>query len=319
MSSANNTKKILHRIFFNFDNGLDPFLPYLESWKKQLPDFTIMEWDKSNLPLDLNDYTRTLAEEKNHAFLSDYFRCWLLKQYGGAYLDADIEILDGDIFRKVYEDTQTSPDYDLFIGVESDKTGGLTPHSMGIKCGTNHPLLDFLMSLYENAFSGPLHHYLKRLPMPDLVSLYFMEKEKKGYAVPSKKGLFFSIKEPLITDKISIYPQEYFSPLTERNNQKVIMVFTAHTCLCHHFAATWKQNSKGEKLAKTLENALIEGNYMISPDCISAILKKIPSIKNKKFKKPHWKLQEKQIVKLEKFLNFFIPYKSTLFRLLKGK
>jgi len=33
--------KLIHRIFFNFDDGPDPFLPYLETWKKELPDFEI--------------------------------------------------------------------------------------------------------------------------------------------------------------------------------------------------------------------------------------------------------------------------------------
>lgn len=319
MNANNSSKKILHRIFFNFNDGPDPFLPYLETWKKLLPDFTIMEWDKTNLPLDLNEYTRVLTAEKNHAFLSDYFRCWLLQQYGGAYLDADIEILDGEIFRKIYEDAQTNINYDLFIGVESEGTGGLTPHSMGIKCGKNHPLLDFLMSLYENSLSGPLHHYMKRLPMPDLVSLYFIEAEKKGQNSPSQNGLFYSISEPTIINKIMIYPQEYFSPLTERNRQKVIMSFSEHTCLCHHFAATWTENSKGQKEAKTLEKAVIEGDYLISPEYTSAVYNKIPSIKKVQLKRPQWKLQETQIKKLEKILNFFIPYKSTLFNLLKGK
>jgi Mannosyltransferase OCH1 and related enzymes len=310
-------QKIIHRIFFNFNDGPDPFLPFLETWKKHLPDFTIMEWNKTNLPLDLNEYTRTLAAEKNHAFLSDYFRCWLLKQYGGVYLDADIEIIDGNIFRNIYEEAQNSPEYDLFIGVESDKTGGLTPHSMGIKCGSNHPSLDFLIGLYENALSGPLHHYMKRLPIPDLMTLYFHELENAGKAIPSERGLFCHVTEPIIADRAKIYPQDYFSPLTERNRQKVIMAFSEHTCICHHFAATWTQNDSGQKEAKVLERALMDGDYIANPECDSAIKSKLPELSGRKIKKPQWKLQEKQIEKLEKILNRLIPYQSPLFKLLK--
>src|SRR5574344_1980019 len=126
--------RILHRIFFNFDNGSDPFLPYLETWKRELPDFTVMQWDKTNLPLDLNEYTRTLAKEKNHAYLSDYFRCWLLEKHGGA------------AFRRIYDAAQANADATLFIGVESDGNGMLTAHSMGVKDGSFHPMLRFLMN-----------------------------------------------------------------------------------------------------------------------------------------------------------------------------
>ncbi len=310
-------QKIIHRIFFNFDDGPDPFLPYLESWKRELPDFKIMQWDKSNLPLSLNEYTKTLAAEKNHAFLSDYFRCWLLKEYGGVYLDADIEIIDGNQFRSIYERTQTATDYDLFIGVESTKTGGLTPHSMGIKCGTVHPVLDFLIDLYETALAGPLHYYIKRLPIPDLMSLYFMELEKKGYSL-STEGLFCNIMEPTVTDRIMIYPQDYFSPLTERNRQKVIMSFSEHTCMCHHFAATWTAKKNETKEAKTLLQAVVDGNYIISPDYQNAVLAKFPVLNELKIKRPQWKLQDRQIEKLENILNRLIPYQSPLFKLLKG-
>lgn len=312
-------EKILHRIFFNFDDGPDPFASYLETWKKQLPDFTIMQWDKTNLPLDLNQYTRTLAKEKNHAFLSDYFRCWLLKKYGGVYLDADIEIIDGEIFRRIYEEAQTSDDYDLFIGVESNKTGGLTPHSMGIKCGSNHEVLDFLINLYENTLSGSLHYFIKRLPIPDLMSLYFLELEKKtsGNQAISKDGLFYNVAQPVIVNNIKIYPQDYFSPLTERNKQKVIMTFSENTCMCHHFAATWTKNSDGSNTPKTLLQALTDGNYIAAPVVLSALKIKYPELQTKKIKKPLWKLQDKQIEKIEKILNFFIPYQSFLFNLLK--
>lgn len=311
-----NMEKIIHRIFFNFNNEPDPFASYLESWKRELPDFTIMEWNARNLPLELNEYTRTLAKEKNHAFLSDYFRCWLLQQYGGVYLDADIEILDGDIFRRIYTEAQSDGDHDLFIGVESSRTGGLTPHSMGLACGARHGLLDFLMNLYETSLAGPLHHFLRRLPIPDLVRLYFIELEKTTGEQVSKDGLFFTVTDPVVLDRIKIYPQDYFSPLTERNSRKVIMSFSDNTCLCHHFAATWKQGDAGEKRAKTLEQALCDGDYHLAPDMKKAVFRKIPSLAGRRLKRPQWKLQNKQLKTVERILNTLIPYQSLLFKIL---
>lgn len=310
--------KILHRIFFNFNDGPDPFLPYLETWKRELPDFEIKLWDKTNLPLDLNVYTRTLAEEKNHAFLSDYFRCWLLEKYGGIYLDADIEILDGTGLRAIYDDTQRDANYDLFIGVESISNGKLTAHSMGVKDGTFHPALRFLMNLYENALSGPLHYAIKRFDMPYLMSLYFLDRERKGEILGSKDGVFRGLSERLITNRVLILPPKFFSPLTSRDGVMTVSSFGSETCLCHHFAATWQQTSSGGVTAKKLKDALLDKDYAIYPDLVDAVLLRFPDI-GYKMRTPGWTLKETEIRKIEKVLNRLIPFGSPLYRMVKGK
>jgi glycosyltransferase involved in cell wall biosynthesis len=307
-------KKILHRIFFNFDNSIDPFLPYLETWKKELPDFEIMQWDKSNLPLDLNKYTKYMAETKNHAFLSDYFRCWLLTEYGGAYLDADIEILDGDIFRKIYEDAQKSNDYVLFIGIENKRNGGLTPHSMGVKCGETHELLQFLINIYETIFTTSMRHIIKKFPIPDLMSLFFWDSEEIEHFSLTKKGCFFNYNAPFIAKKIKIYTQDYFSPVTAYNNRMTISAFSENTCLCHHFAATWKNNqslSNGILFSDLLKN----NYYTIDPKLISLLRRRYELPKH--IDRPLWSLNENEIRFLEKGFNKLFPYGGVLHSFLR--
>jgi hypothetical protein len=302
-------KKLIHRIFFNFDDTPDPFLSYLETWKKELPDFEIMLWDKHNLPLDLNAYTQYMAETKNHAFLSDYFRCWLLTEYGGVYLDADIEVLNGDVFRKIYEEAQTTEEYSLFIGIESNRDGGLTPHSMGIKCGESHELLRFLMNLYETVFTTSMRYIIKKFPIPNLMILYFMDCEKKEHFALSRDGCFFGFTSPFVTRNMKIYPQGYFSPVTTYNNDMMISAFSENTCLCHHFAATWK---KTEAPPGALFSHLLKNNhYVISPDLISVISRRYELPVSPR--KPSWALTPREIAALEKTLNTLCPYGGTLY------
>ncbi len=308
--------KIIHRIFFNFNDGPDPFLSLLETWKRELPDFEIKMWDKKNLPLDLNEYTRTLAAEKNHAYLADYFRCWLLEKYGGVYLDADIEILDGNVFRAIYDSAQTDPEADLFIGVESVKNGKLTAHSMGVKDGTFHPLLKFLMNLYESAFSGPLHYAIKNFDMPYLMSLYFLDKERKGVQSVSVDGRFKGHEEILTVDRARIFPPSYFSPLTTRNGKMVVSSFGKKTCLCHHFAATWRDEFKGLKNAKCFEEALRDGDYSVYPELVPLVHERYPAMRINDVR-PQWRLHEREIMKLEKILNAIVPYGSIQYKILK--
>ncbi len=310
--------RVIHRIFFNFNDGDDPFLPLLETWKRELPDFEIKLWDKTNLPLDLNDYTRTLAAEKNHAYLSDYFRCWLLEKYGGVYLDADIEILDGAKFRSAYDEAQTAADYDVFIGVESADNGKLTAHSMGVKDGTFHPLLRFLMNLYETAFSGPLHYAIKNFDMPYLMSLYFLDKERtEGFAL-SSGGRFRELDESEVADRAKFYPPVWFSPLTTRDGRMFISSFGEETCMCHHFAATWREKTKGTKLAKRFLESLADGDYAVKPELVPALRARYPEAIIKPVR-PLWSLKPTQIKKIERVLNALVPYGSPQYRLLKGK
>jgi hypothetical protein len=307
-------KKILHRIFFNFDDTRDPFLHYLGTWKKELPDFEIMQWDKSNLPLDLNAYTKYMAQTKNHAFLSDYFRCWLLKKYGGVYLDADIEILDGNILRKIYEETQETKDYTLFIGIENKQNGGLTAHSMGAQCGETHELLQFLMDLYETVFATSMRHVIKKFPIPDLMSLFFWDLEEKEQFSLTQKGCFFDYDAPFIAKKIKIYTQDYFSPVTKYNNRMTISAFSENTCLCHHFAATWKneQTAPGGELFTDL---LKKGYYAIDPKLVPLLKKRYALPKHRD--KPLWALSEKEISFIEKVLNKLCPYGGIVYSFLR--
>jgi hypothetical protein len=307
--------KILHRIFFDFDNQGDPFMHYLETWKDQLPDFEIMQWDKNNLPLDLNNYTRYMAKTKNHAFLSDYFRCWLLQKYGGVYFDADIEILDGIIFRKIYEEAQKTNEYTLFIGIESKRDGGLTAHSMGVKCGETHEILQFLMDLYETVFTTAMRHVIKKFPIPDLMGLFFCDfEEKEGFSL-TKKGFFFDYNSPFIAKKIKIYTQDYFSPVTAYNNDMMISAFSENTCLCHHFAATWKTDRSAAHGA--LFSGLLKNNfYTIEPKLIPLLKKRYET--PKRIRKPSWSLSAKETSVLEKGLNKLCPYGGILYSLLKA-
>lgn len=305
--------RILHRIFFNFDDGHDPFLPYLETWKKELPDFEIKYWDKNNLPINLNQYTANMAAEKNHAFLSDYFRCWLLEKYGGVYLDADIEVLDGNVFRQVYDEAQAASDYSLFIGIESTGNGRLTAHSMGVKDGSSNPILRFMMNFYETSFSGPLRHDMRKFNMPYLMTFYFMEKSESEFV--KTKGSFPGLSSPKTVDGIKIYPSEWFSPVTSRCGIMTVTSFNEYTNLCHHFAATWIKAPDGSLSPKLLRTALVDGDYAVDPD-LALFVKKRLNIRSK-LRRPKWRLPDSSMHVINSVINFIIPFGSPQFKFLR--
>lgn len=85
----------------------------LASWAVYLPQFEICEWNETNIPK--NDYVSQALAIRNYAAVSNYVRAWALFEYGGLYLDTDVEILD---FR-LGEYIRDSLNCDVLLGIES--------------------------------------------------------------------------------------------------------------------------------------------------------------------------------------------------------
>ena len=229
--------KILHRVYFGFDGKPDQFQAYRKTWEEQLPDFTIMDWNSSNLPMEINDYVKELYKKKDHAFLTDYFRWYLLREHGGVYLDADVEVVDGGIFRKIITDLENAETYDAVIGIDEKAGGWYTAHSMASKPASD--LSSFMCSIYENF--GAFTAWRKRgfyFWAPQLVGLYFTNT---GHNEPGM-GTTPQLEDPAVISRVKVLPQDWFSPLAPTGNASqpfVLSGYSPNTCLCHHFACSW--------------------------------------------------------------------------------
>ena len=65
----------------------------IKSWRKYMPDFEIKEWNESNYDVRKVSYMQEAYECKKFAFVSDYARFDIINEYGGIYLDIDVEII----------------------------------------------------------------------------------------------------------------------------------------------------------------------------------------------------------------------------------
>ena len=231
--------KILHRIYFGFDGKPDPYQEYLKTWEEQLPEYKIMHWNADNLPMDICEYTRELFKEKDHAFLGDYFRWWVLREYGGTYLDADIEIVNGEKFNTLIEELENTTEYHSFIGIESVESG-YTAHSMA--CKKNSPLTQFMCSIYESM--GAIYHFRKKklLLAPQLTRLYFYDR---GFIEN------FGVSDstiPIVIENVMIYSKDWFSPLDYTDEEPILNVtILEDVCLCHHFSGSWLGRKSNKK------------------------------------------------------------------------
>jgi len=85
--------KTIHYCWFGKGQKSELMLKCINSWKKYLPDYEIIEWNEDNFDINSNEYVKEAYENKKYAFVTDYVRLYVLLNYGGIYMDTDVEVI----------------------------------------------------------------------------------------------------------------------------------------------------------------------------------------------------------------------------------
>ncbi|HIF9129158.1 TPA: glycosyltransferase family 32 protein [Photobacterium damselae] len=84
--------KIIHYCWFGPNQKPKSVKKYIKGWKEKLPDYQFIEWNESNFDVSCCQYVEQAYHAKKFAFVSDYARLKALYDYGGIYLDTDVEV-----------------------------------------------------------------------------------------------------------------------------------------------------------------------------------------------------------------------------------
>lgn len=209
--------KTIHYCWFGRNPKPELVKKCIDSWKKNCPEYEIKEWNEDNFDVNCCDYVREAYEAKKWAFVSDYCRFFVLFQYGGIYLDTDVELL------KTLEQLNEN-----FVGFESPNkvNSGLI---RGAKSG------DLICKHMLESYSKS--HFRKKDGTLDLLTVCDRETE-----ILCSLGL----KRDNSLQDISgttVYPSEFFNPMDMETGKLHI---TDNTVSIHHYAASWI--SKKEQL-----------------------------------------------------------------------
>jgi mannosyltransferase OCH1-like enzyme len=82
--------KKLHYCWFGGGSKNEKIGACMDSWRKNLPEFEIVEWNESNCDVYASEYSSSAYKAEKWAFVSDYFRLKVLFENGGVYLDTDM-------------------------------------------------------------------------------------------------------------------------------------------------------------------------------------------------------------------------------------
>lgn len=227
--------KVIHYCWFGKNELPEDAKRCIASWKKFCPDYEIIEWNETNYDVRKNKYMSDAYDEKKWAFVSDYARIDIIYNYGGIYLDTDVELL-----RPLDELLKDK----MFCGWES-----------------RDPILDEKKITYENSVNLGLGFGAEKnnIALKDILDLYeklnfinedgslnlmacphYQTEILKQYGLDDTKRTYQKLK-----DEIIVYPESYFSPKSMTTGE---ITLTDETYSIHHFSGTWIEKKNPVKM-----------------------------------------------------------------------
>lgn len=86
-------EKKIHCFWFSGETKPDKYQRCIDTWKRVCPDYEIIEWNADSYDCEKNIFVKQAYEKKKWAFVSDYARLDVVYNYGGIYLDMDVELI----------------------------------------------------------------------------------------------------------------------------------------------------------------------------------------------------------------------------------
>ncbi len=226
--------KIIHYCWFGGNEKPELVRKCIESWKKNLKDYKFFEWNEDKFNINENNFVKEAYEAKKYAFVSDYVRVYALYNYGGIYLDTDVEVF------KSFDDLL---DNESFWGFEEKNF--IATSTIGAKA-KNKLIKEFLDSYEGKGFKQVDGTF-------DMsTNVYIVTEMLKKY------GLKVDGKLQELDGIGKFYPQTYFSPYDYINCRYKC---SKDTYAMHHFYKSWLPfSSRIKGKIKIMLSNIIGGN-----------------------------------------------------------
>ena len=212
--------KIVHYCWLGDDEYSELVKKCIQSWRNKLPDWEFKLWDKNSIKEINSTWVNEAYQVKKYAFAADYIRLYAVYNYGGFYLDSDVEVLKdfAPLLAQPYVMALENAGGDIEAA-----TFGAEPHNSFIKkCFDYYQNKSFIKS--DGSFDTlPLPKILKEC-LPNTVIINSPSNFEKT------------------CNSVQLFPVSYFSPKDSGTGK--LLNLTDETFSIHHFTASWFSTSQ---------------------------------------------------------------------------
>lgn len=187
----------------------------IKSWIEYCPDYEIIEWNESNFDVNSHPFTKAAYDAKAWAFVSDYVRLKVVYEYGGIYLDTDVELLKNIDFLLKNQ---------CYLGVQQQ--GMLCNTGLGFGAEKSNSVIKKMLDKYTN--------------------LIFDADRKAEFACPILNDAVIRDIEYIDADEIvaingvCVLPPRFLDPIAPADTENL---FCEDTISIHHYSASWGKRS----------------------------------------------------------------------------
>lgn len=246
--------KIIHICWLSGDLYPENIAKCIDSMKKNLPDYKINIWTKDNFDIESILWVKEAFESKKYAFAADYIRFWALYNFGGIYLDSDVEVL------KTFDEMLKTKS---FIGFEYLNIPEAAVVGAEKGCKWIKQCLDWYK---DKHFINPDGSQNKQV-VPHLVNIVLTKNLGNKISDTGKIQYF---------DDITIYPYFYFSPKNYFTGK--IRIADETVCI-HRFNSAWGPDKK-RTLPLIIHNIVIHIIGKRNHDKLFHLVKPLPTTFN---------------------------------------
>ncbi len=199
--------KIIHCVWLSGEEKPLIYKKCFASWRQYMKEYEIKEWSLNNLPSEVinHPFVKDAIKAKKWAFATDYIRVWALYNYGGIYLDLDVEVyksFNPFLVHRAFSCIEFNPRnfYRNINKINKGNIRGLNIEAAVLGAEPGHPWIKDIMEFYNNAIFSVSKDIIDSLIMPLIVT---------NASIPY--GFRYIPIYQVLENDVHIYPPDTFS------------------------------------------------------------------------------------------------------------
>ena len=225
---------IIHYCWFGKNPKPELMKHCIATWRKYFPGWEIREWNEENYDVNKIPYIKEAYEARKWAFVADFARSDVLYQYGGIYLDIDVEFIK-----------PLPQEYLELPGFTGFECTGIVAPGLIFAVEKNFPVLKKIIEQYKTE-----HFEVRKDGTYKTVNLYVTE-------ILERDGLKRDNTLQKV-DNLTVFPSEYFCGYDTDIHETAI---TEKTICWHHYFASWSQETFKATVLKATKKIIGKKNY----------------------------------------------------------